>query len=267
MNSELHLLAAVNASISAGNAIMEIYSKPFSVDIKPDNSPVTEADKKAQAIITEALLFTGIPLISEEADAEDFQARQAWGYCWIVDPLDGTKEFIKKNDEFTVNIAMVEKGKPVLGVIYVPAKKNLYFGSVGNGSLKLHLDSVFHFDNMELLKHKARPIKDSSVTSSKYILAVSRSHMNDRTQDYIDFLKKTKKREIQLKPAGSSEKFMLVAEGYVSEYPRFGTTMEWDTAAAHAILNAEGHKVYEYGTAQELQYNKADLRNPDFIAV
>ncbi|PVW15769.1 3'(2'),5'-bisphosphate nucleotidase CysQ [Marixanthomonas spongiae] len=255
------LHTAIQASLKAGKEIMEVYASNFEVETKADDSPLTVADKRANALILSYLKETNIPIISEETKQTDFSQRRQWQQCWIVDPLDGTKEFIKRNGEFTVNIALIENGQPILGVIYVPDCKTLYFAEVNTqkafkAQLESHdatLDEIF--DRVS----EIAPKKDSN----KARVVGSRSHLNEQTQKYIDTL--SEKEEVEIVSKGSSLKFCLVAEGKADRYPRFAPTMEWDTAAGHAICNAVGVTVMALPENKPLQYNKENLLNPWFL--
>ena len=254
-----NLLLAVIASIRAGEAIMEVYSGPFDIELKGDESPLTEADKKANDVINSFLLRTDIPIISEENKQLPYEERKDWDLCWIVDPLDGTKEFIKRNGEFTVNIALVENGTPIMGVIFVPVSRTLYFNDPQTSqSYRLvvpeDIQDNFTPDGAEAIKY--------SPASDKTRVVGSRSHLNQDTQDVIDSLGGTDQVEIVSK--GSSLKFCLVAEGLADVYPRFAPTMEWDTAAGQSICQAAGVAVIDKNTNEPLQYNKPNLLNPYF---
>lgn len=252
---------AIESSIKAGAEIMKIYNGDMQVQIKDDDSPLTLADRNANTIINSFLLKTDIPIISEENKNADYQERKNWETCWIVDPLDGTKEFIKKNGEFTVNIAMVKAGRPILGVIYVPVTKELYFTATDmQGSYKLVVeDSNFGYDYLTSAATPLTPAQEGSIIK----IVGSRSHLNQDTQDYVDEVKQSSNVEIVSK--GSSLKFCLVAEGLAHRYPRFAPTMEWDTAAGQAICEAVGLKVIDQDTGDLLQYNKENLLNPYFL--
>lgn len=257
------LKTAIEASIVAGKAIMEIYQNDdFQVENKEDTSPLTIADKKANDLINEFLVPHEIPIISEENQQIDFQERKAWTQCWIVDPLDGTKEFIKKNDEFTVNIALVQEGKPELGVIYAPALKTLYFGLVSESKAYRYVVSSEITDVDEILKN-AEEISPATNKDQLKIVG-SRSHMNEATKSFIEDLKVTHGDNIEIVSKGSSLKFCLVAEGKAHIYPRFAPTMEWDTAAGHAICDAVGLKCLFRETGKPLTYNREDLLNGHF---
>ncbi len=254
---------AIKAAVEAGRQIMKIYDKgDFQVETKNDESPLTIADKKANDIIIKYLEATGTPIISEENRQLDFSERKTWKECWIVDPLDGTKEFIKKNGEFTVNIALIEDNVPVFGVIYVPAKKELYFGDVLEQ--KSYKGTIGDDEEFEFYKSKLKVIKPSSI-GNKIKVVGSRSHMNQDTLDYIDELKFTYKKDVEIVSKGSSLKFCLVAEGKADVYPRFAPTMEWDTAAGQAICEAVGLQVIERETSLPMLYNRKELLNKHFL--
>lgn len=254
MLNKIDIKDVVGLARKAGVAIMEIYNKDFEVEFKGDNSPLTDADKAAHNIIEYGLKeldkknSTAIPLMSEEGKNILYDDRKDWEYFWMVDPVDGTKEFIKKNGEFTVNIALINQGVPVLGVVYAPALGQMYWAKQGEGAFK---------DGQRL------PLKQAEQRDSYKIIA-SRSHMSDETQQFINEIKTDKAKE--LIATGSSLKICLVAEGEADIYPRLGPTMEWDTAAAHAVVLEAGMrvKVYPDNNAQ-LVYNKENLLNPFFI--
>ncbi|WP_271856149.1 3'(2'),5'-bisphosphate nucleotidase CysQ [Patiriisocius marinus] len=256
------LQTAIEASIKGGKEILKIYSTEFEVVSKDDDSPLTMADKNANDVINTFLEPTGIPIISEENKQADYNVRKEWDTCWIVDPLDGTKEFIKRNGEFTVNIALVKNGSPVLGVIYVPVSKNLYFTDAnGSKAYKIEIESEDQFDVAEILKKAS--IISPSTKPNKIRVVGSRSHLNVATQDFIDQLPEGS--EVEIVSKGSSLKFCLVAEGAADVYPRFAPTMEWDTAAGHAICQAAGVKVIDQNTQKPMQYNKENLLNAYFL--
>ena len=262
MNANLDI--AIRASIAAGNEIMNVYNSEFDYELKEDNSPLTEADKKANDIINSFLIPTGIPIISEENKQLDYSERKNWNLCWIVDPLDGTKEFIKRNGEFTVNIALVNNGKPILGVIYVPVTKELYVGNVQDkNAFKVVIEDSTWSLNEIITKSSALKKHE---TSEKIIRLVgSRSHMSDETLAFMEKLKSDAKKDLRIISKGSSLKFCIIAEDLADIYPRFAPTMEWDTAAGQAICNAVGIKVMALDTKKELSYNKENLLNPWFI--
>lgn len=255
-------LKAIEASIKAGDTIMEIYRQDFDVEYKDDDSPLTQADKNANAVIMSYLKTTSIPIISEENKQTDYTVRQSWTQCWIVDPLDGTKEFVKKNGEFTVNIALIDQQKPVFGVIYVPAQRLLYVGDVKEGKAFKVAVSEDDNDILSLLK-KASPLK-SSKDSNPLRVVGSRSHMSQDTLDYVDELKKKHQKPVEIVSKGSSLKFCLVAEGQADVYPRYAPTMEWDTAAGQAICKAVGLEVISLDTNKEMLYNRENLLNGYF---
>ena len=257
------LLIASNAAIKAGEAIMQIYESDFSVEYKSDNSPLTMADKNANNIINSYLNPTGIPIISEENKEIDYNERRYWQQVWIVDPLDGTKEFIKRNGEFTVNIALVIEGRPILGVIFVPVSKILYIGNVEEGYvLKVKLDDYKlvleeDLDHAQRLKLKNQGLEIIRVVGS-------RSHMNDNTKQFIKSLE-AEGNQVDVVSRGSSLKFCLVAESEADIYPRFAPTMEWDTAAGQAICEAMNVKVISMVSKEPMLYNKENLLNPHFL--
>lgn len=256
------LTIAIKAALVAGAEILKIYETDFNVETKDDASPLTQADKNANTAIMKYLFTTDIPIISEENRQLDYEERKDWKRCWIVDPLDGTKEFIKRNGEFTVNIALVENGAPILGVIYVPVSKELYYTSeTGKESRKVIISS--EEDSVKEIFAKAEAIKPSAITSEVKIVG-SRSHLNKATEDFISEVKKKHKVEIVSK--GSSLKFCLLAEGLAHLYPRYAPTMEWDTAAGHAICKAVGISVIDQTTGNEMIYNKPNLLNNYFVA-
>lgn len=235
---------------SAGEEILKIYrSNNFDIELKSDHSPITRADIAAHHIIVEQLKKTSYPILSEEGKSIPYKIRQKWETLWIVDPIDGTKEFIKRNDEFTVNIALVHQNKPVLGVVYAPALDKLYYGGIEIGAF-IEKNSTAA-EKMKIEKKLKHPIR----------IAVSRSHLNKKTRDYIQSLVE----EVETVPVGSSLKFMLLAENKVDIYPRFGPCMEWDSAAAHAILRALNIEVISMDDNQPLTYNKKNLYNPYFF--
>lgn len=263
-----YVMAAIDAALKAGEEILSIYEDPasdFEIERKADNSPLTIADRKAHEAIVAILNETPFPVLSEEGKHLDYEVRRKWDTLWIVDPLDGTKEFIKRNGEFTVNIALVQNSVPVMGVIYVPVKRELYFAVEGVGAYKC-TGIIGLEDNgvslKQLIKESERiPSEDAR---DHIIVVASRSHLSPETEEYIAELKK-KHGEIELISSGSSIKICLVAEGIADVYPRFAPTMEWDTAAGHAIARAAGMEVYQAENGEPLQYNKENLLNPWFI--
>jgi 3'(2'), 5'-bisphosphate nucleotidase len=256
------LSIAIIASVKAGEAIMKVYSNKIDVVYKEDESPLTLADKNANKIINKYLVKSKIPIISEENKILTYEERKNWKQCWIVDPLDGTKEFIKRNGEFTVNIALIKNNKPIIGVIYVPVSKTLYFTSDNSSKsykalLKTNtiiIDEIFN---------NAVEIFPTQKNNNILRIVGSRSHLNDTTKNYISKIEK--KNKIKIVSKGSSLKFCLVAEGGAEIYPRFAPTMEWDTAAGQAICQAVGVKVIDVTTNEPLKYNKQNLLNPHFL--
>jgi len=257
-----YLYTAIEASVNAGKIIMDIYENQIvEVETKDDNSPVTIADKKANEYIEKALESTEIPILSEEGEHAKYEIRKHWQQCWIVDPLDGTKEFIKRNGEFTVNIALVENGKPLLGVIYIPAVKSLYYAIASTQkAFKIELKS--HTVTNDILQDAVELFAASE--SDVITLTSSHSYTNQKVVDFIATLE-TAGKSVHLIKAGSSLKFCLMAEGKASYYPRYAPTMEWDTAAGQAICNAVGLEVYAIESDSPLKYNKENLLNPWFI--
>ena len=244
----------IDISINAGNAILEIYKQDFTIEIKNDNSPLTQADKEANTIIVEALkkIDSAIPIISEENKLIHFDERKNWTRCWIVDPLDGTTEFIKKNGEFTVNIALIENGNPILGVVHVPAQNKTYYATVGNGAYKI--------ENNQTEKLNIRALAADGVLK----IVGSRSHQTPELIEYVE-QQKTKFEKVDFVAAGSSLKFCLIAEGIADVYPRLGPTMEWDTCAGQIVATEAGAEVIRFDNNQSLLYNKENLLNPYFI--
>ena len=254
------LEVAKKAALDAGAEILRIYTDPsqdFGVEKKSDNSPLTLADKAAHLCIMRYLQETGIPVLSEEGQHLPFPERKACHRLWLVDPLDGTKEFIKKNGEFTVNIALVEDGNPILGVIYIPVTGILYYGIVGEGAWKERTPSKGR-------TIEALPIKGEGLEEGSYTVVASRSHMSPETEAYVEEIRRLHP-NVQLISSGSSIKICLVAEGVADAYPRFAPTMEWDTAAGDAIARAAGKRVVDAQTGNPLVYNKEDLHNPWFL--
>lgn len=257
------LETAIKAAILARDEILKVYKRDFEVVLKADASPLTEADQAANNVIVNLLRQTPHPIISEENKQLPFEEREKWTYCWIVDPLDGTKEFIKKNGEFTVNIALVKNGVPILGVILMPATNELYYSIVDEGkAFKIKLDS--NDEDIKSLIAKAKSIQPQ-IHPTKVRVVGSRSHMNEDTLNFLETLKKESNKEIEIVSKGSSLKLCLIAEGAADVYPRFAPTMEWDTAAGHAICKATGVRVVDVSTGEEMKYNKENLLNNYFL--
>lgn len=266
MNYANYLYIAVRAALDAGRSIMDIYTDPeadFGIERKADNSPLTRADKAAHHLITRALSVTPFPVLSEEGKEIPYAERAAWETLWIVDPLDGTKEFIKKNGEFTVNIALVHNKVPILGVIYVPVRQDLYFAADSVGAYKLTgVDSANQPGIDSLMQNAVR--LPMSFGHQGVVVVASRSHQTEETTNFIENLRKQGQPVTQIS-SGSSLKICLVAEGTADVYPRFAPTMEWDTAAGHAIARSAGCNIYHIDGKTPITYNKKDLHNPWFI--
>lgn len=263
-----YIQIAVEAALRAGRAILSIYDDPasdFQVEQKADHSPLTIADRKAHEAICTCLADTPYPVLSEEGKHLPYAERRQWETLWIVDPLDGTKEFIKRNGEFTVNIALVHQGVPVMGVIYIPVKHELYFASASDGaykiaSISLREETPWTWD--ELVAQAQRlPMGEGH---DAFVVVASRSHLTPETEAFITILKQLHA-NVELVSKGSSLKICLVAEGKADIYPRFAPTMEWDTAAGHAIARAAGCEVWHTDFSSPLVYNKEDLHNPWFV--
>jgi 3'(2'), 5'-bisphosphate nucleotidase len=264
MLKKINVQDIITLAKQAGVAIMDVYKKDFEVEFKADESPLTEADKSAHNIIEAGLLAldkqngTQIPVLSEEGKDIPYEVRKNWEYFWLVDPVDGTKEFVKKNGEFTVNIALIHKDTPVLGVVYAPALNETYWASQGEGAYKEEITNG-QSQIAKLPKEKQRK-------AGEIIVVASKSHMSAETEAFINQLA-TKDQQPTTKSIGSSLKICLVAEGEADIYPRLGPTMEWDTGAAHAIVNEAGMqlKKYENKVYSPHLYNKENLLNNSFI--
>ncbi len=259
---------AVEAAVEAGKAVLEVYSSDFAVEKKDDKSPLTLADKRSHEIISRRLLAGAagrIPFLSEEGSSIPYSHRKEWKHFWLVDPLDGTKEFIKRNGEFTVNIALIRGSAPVLGVIYVPVKDVLYFAAEGLGAYRLDEASATAQDTTRLLELGLRlPVADRP--GRPFTVVASRSHLSKETEDYLRQLNE-QYRGMTMISAGSSLKFCLIAEDVADVYPRFAPTMEWDTGAGQAIVEEAGGVVVDAGQrTKRMAYNKEVLTNGWFIA-
>ena len=287
MNNNLYTITSVIAALEAGSAILEVYhSADFKVEKKADKSPLTLADRRAHEVIMQHLSKFDFPILSEEGKNIPYDERKNWDTFWLVDPLDGTKEFIKKNGEFTVNIAMISKNKPVAGVIFVPDRDILYFASSEIGSYKVDIDQIADLLSgksgnndrpldlsdseiaetlSELISRSTNlPVNDS--TNQPFTIAGSRSHSTPELEAFVED-KRKEYGNVEFISAGSSLKLCLVAEGRADIYPRTGPTMEWDTAAGQAIVEFSGGKVYQYDTTEPLLYNKENLLNPWFVVI
>lgn len=248
---ELDRMTVCGIARLAGQEIMRVRAAGFGVEYKADSSPVTAADKAANALIREALAhaFPKIPILSEETEQEPFEVRKSWKRFWLVDPLDGTKEFVKDNGEFTVNIALMEKNRPVFGVIQVPVRDVLYFGGKGLGAFKMEAGKAPE----PIRTRKPQPGAPLTVLQS-------RSHPDDRLQTFLDQYP-----ERAMITAGSAMKFCLLAEGGAHLYPRLNPTMEWDVAAGHALLEGAGGAFTDL-EGNPFPYNKPSLVNGPFLA-
>ena len=262
MKVNLTTKLAIEAAIAAGKEILKIYeSGDFGVQLKGDDSPLTKADLGSHHKIISFLEPTGIPVLSEEGKAIPYQERKNWKQLWIIDPIDGTKEFIKRNGEFTVNIALIENQIPVMGVIFAPALGDLYFSQQGLGAFKIAVNlETFNLDK-DLEKARKLPLKRKS---NVFTLVASRSHKSPETTAYVQEMK-DKYGKVNLISKGSSLKLCMVAEGQADCYPRFAPTMEWDTAAGQAICRHAGFDVMDWVTKKNMLYNREKLLNNWFL--
>jgi len=265
--SDINIEDIVTIAKAAGDAIMKIYDKDFQIEYKDDKSPLTEADTKSNEIICATLekAYPEIPLLSEENKAEAYEVRKNWEYFWLIDPIDGTKEFIKKNGEFTVNIALIHKNTPVLGVVYAPALGDMYKAKKGEGAYKSVLSATG-----SVLREDKLPIKTNDTPEKNLVVVASKSHLSEETQEFIDIVARSTEHVTRISK-GSSLKLVMVAEGSADIYPRLAPTMEWDTAAADAVVREAGKMTYQYNpeprtpNPEPLKYNKENLLNPWFI--
>ncbi|TAJ14890.1 3'(2'),5'-bisphosphate nucleotidase [Marinilabiliaceae bacterium JC017] len=256
----------VEAAISAGRAIMDVYHRDdFKVQLKEDLSPLTEADLKSNAIIEEYLQQTGIPVLSEEGRHMSYDERKEWSALWIVDPLDGTKEFVKRNGEFTVNIALVKEGYPVIGVVFAPWLGDLYVGD-GLASYYFKLSADWKECSFDEIEKDLNPVNLPSDKTQQITMVVSISHFSEETADFIKRVE-ARKGAVDKVSVGSSLKMCLVAAGKADVYPRFGPTMEWDTAAGQAVLEAAGAKLIDLEQKKRMRYNRENLKNTSFLAM
>lgn len=265
--SEL-LKVAINGAIEAGKAILKVYDKEFEVEFKEDLSPLTIADKKAHQIISEYLSTTDIPVMSEEGKSIPFDERKLWQTLWIVDPLDGTKEFVKRNGEFTVNIALVQNHKPVLGVVFCPTLDVIYFADQNlEGAFMAHLSPGWKNEspNFDAIRSASQKLPLSEKRDS-FVVVSSRSHLSDETKSFIEKIK-DKVNNIEFMSKGSSLKLCMVAQGKADLYPRFAPTSEWDTAAGQAVIEMANGRVIIPDTHAPVIYNKENILNPWFLAV
>ncbi|NOX50299.1 MAG: 3'(2'),5'-bisphosphate nucleotidase CysQ [Gammaproteobacteria bacterium] len=250
--------ALIDIVVAAGDAILEVYNSDFKVENKSDNSPLTQADLAAHEIIERGLqaVTPDIPIISEESEPPGYDVRRQWSEYWLVDPLDGTKEFVNRNGEFTVNIALISDGLPRFGIVGVPIQNKIYIGDVDRGIAKV------------IENGKSQPIsgRHMSLNNDDFVIVASRSHGGERLEKYLDELENLM-HPLSRRPVGSSLKLCVLAEGGADCYPRLGPTSEWDIGAAHAVLRAAGGEVYSFDKSV-LPYNsKESLLNPEFVAV
>jgi len=252
MNEWLEQVVAI--AKAAGDEILEVYNHhDFNVEVKGDGSPLTEADRRAHRLIESALqkMTPDIPVLSEESKPEAFEARQGWSRFWLVDPLDGTKEFVKRNGEFTVNIALIDNARPMMGVVHTPVRKVTHYAEIGVGALKQADDQA------------PQRISTRKLEQGRVVMVASRSHGGGAVETYQHNLNE-ELGQIEITSMGSSLKLCLVAEGAADIYPRLGPTSEWDTAAAHCLVDAAGGGVVQCdGTP--LVYNKSNILNPWFL--
>ncbi len=256
------LVSAIKISVEAGKRILEIYNTAFSVELKEDESPLTAADKASHEIISAQLLKWGFPILSEEGKTIPYEVRKNWENYWLVDPLDGTKEFVKRNGEFCVNIAFMVGDSPLLGIIHSPVSGNVCAG-FDHVVYSLSGKDVESLTSGNLHQYEIKPAENTSDNEIKVV--ASRSHLSPETEKFISMLN-LNGAKISMVNAGSALKFCLLAEGKASVYPRFAPTMEWDTAAGHAILKACGKNIMLYPSGTEMKYNKPSLVNDWFIA-
>lgn len=260
MSKKKLLEIAINAALDAGKETLKYYNEELDVVIKDDNSPLTLADLESNKVIMDYLADTDLPILSEEEKIVAFEEREKWGNFWLIDPLDGTKEFINKRSEYTINIALIRKGIPVMGVVYAPVLRVLYYGMENFGSFKI---SIEENQSVEEILKTSKKLSAQSLHKKLRIVA-SRSHLSEETKDFIKSLEKHHAVK-DSESYGSSLKLCMVAEGKADIYPRLGPTMEWDTAASHAVVIYAGSVVIEAEKAGPLMYNKENLLNPYFI--
>ena len=257
MNINEELLKICNISVEAGRIILDFYNKNLNISFKADETPLTQADIASNKLITNSIkkITPNIPILSEEEFIE-WDVRKNWKKYWLIDPLDGTKEFIKKNGEFTVNIALIENNRPTLGVIYAPVSNELYFAKKNFGSFKILTSKQLNtLDNAKKISIKINK-------TNKVKIIGSRSHSNPILQKWVS----KNFNDFQILQKGSSLKFCLIAEGFADIYPRFGPTSEWDIAAGHIILEEAGGKLKSIYNKEILYNEKEDILNPNFFA-
>lgn len=265
------ILATLRAAKRAGEAILEVYDSDFAVGQKDDKSPLTLADKRSHETIAGVLEQTitvnnsTVPILSEEGRDIPYDERKKWEYFWLVDPLDGTKEFVRRNGEFTVNIALIHKHKPVLGIVYIPVKDVFYFAAINFGTYKLENSETITDDlSIEALISKSQRLPLDNNNKTYLTIIGSRSHTSEEFSEFVKRLE-AKYGNVEYISSGSSLKLCIVAEGKADVYPRFGPTMEWDTAAGQAIVEQADGSVIDIQTRKPLRYNKDNLLNPFFI--
>jgi 3'(2'), 5'-bisphosphate nucleotidase len=257
-----NLKTAIEAALQAGKAILEIYhSGAFDIELKGDNSPLTRADTASHNVIMSYLKPTGIAVLSEEGRDISYKERKDWKQLWIVDPIDGTKEFIKRNGEFTVNIALIEDQRPLIGVIFVPVTGELYFSSKEMGAFKVTVDLENYDVDMIISNGNKLPLEREDKT---FTIVASRSHMSPETEAYVQEMRDIHG-EVHLISKGSSLKLCMVAQGVADCYPRFAPTMEWDTAAGQAICEHADFRVIDWSTKKTMLYNREELLNNFFL--
>ena len=250
----------VKASQEASRKILEIYAQDFDVFEKSDASPLTLADQMAHDVIVSYLKDTPYPILSEEGKTMSYDERKNWNEFWLVDPLDGTKEFVKKNGEFTVNIALIRAGVPVLGAVYAPVLNQLYLGGEGIGAYKIEISPDEVFSSALMNDANRIPRKSPDV----FTIVASKSHHSPETESFVNDMRE-KHGQVEFVSMGSSLKLCLVAEGAAHVYPRLAPTMEWDTAAGQAVCLAAGKRAYRHDNNDDLVYNKENLLNPFFV--
>ena len=260
INQRELLEIAIIAAIEAGEKILNVYnSEDFGIENKADDSPLTRADLLSHQCILSHLVKTNIPVLSEEGSSIQYDERSQWEKIWIVDPLDGTKEFIKRNGEFTVNIALIINQSPCLGVVYVPVTKTIYWGAEEFGSYSYVIEK-----NESPIKLESKFKLPITLSKSAFTIVASRSHLSKETENYIEELRKIHG-DVHIVSKGSSLKLCMVADGTADCYPRFAPTMEWDIAAGHAVCKFSGRSVLDIATKKEMLYNRKNLTNNWFI--
>ncbi len=274
-NTNINIVNLLKTIKKAGERICHIYImyKDFKIEIKEDETPITIADKESNEILTNNLskLHPGIPILSEEGEVFCYKERKNWNYFWLIDPLDGTKEFILKNGQFTVGVALIENNKPILGIIYLPVDDTFYLGLKGEGAYRFEgriiNENLTSLD--DILKHslKLPIIPKKEKEKEKIKVVVSRSRFSEETKQFVKILRKFYE-DVEIVPVGGSLlKFCLLSEGYADIYPRLGSPVaEWDAAAGQIILEESGGKVIDLTTNKPINYNKEKLKIPPFIA-